>query len=66
MYRVYMESGEDSADYQELVRMREDVASKQCVMGQYCNTYCELHISDQERMMTSSPCALVVMYQYVV
>jgi len=28
MYRVYMESGEDSGDYQELVRMREDVARR--------------------------------------
>jgi len=32
MYRVYMESGEDSGDYQELVRMREDVASKHWMM----------------------------------
>lgn len=28
MYRVFMERGEDSPDYQELVQLREDAASE--------------------------------------
>ena len=28
MYRVFMERGEDSPDYQELVQLREDAASR--------------------------------------